>query len=167
MPKIYLASSFQNIPRVIAVSAELESHGNKITTKWWAQDNINIHSEKDDNLNPEKFYQHPACKKIFERDLNGIKECQIFILVAGDIPAKFNGANIELGIAFQLNKALFSIGKLENCALYHPVIKCENIKELNKKIYEWCIYPAIDDSDDQDYEPFDDYPDCIDDEAMY
>lgn len=169
MPKIYLASSFALIPKVAEVSNFLESCGHKITTKWWeiGKDYINIHSEKDDTLHPENFYGHPKCKMIFDRDYKGIENCQILVLVAGDIPSKFNGANIELGIAYALNKTCFSIGKIENSALYFPLIKCKNLKELDKRIYEFCVSTNIDDNDFNFNDNYDNSPDCLQDEIMY
>jgi hypothetical protein len=169
MPRIYLASSFALIPKVVEVSNLLESHGNKITTKWWekGKDYINIHSEKEDTLHPENFYSHPKCKMIFDRDYKGIENCQILVLVAGDNPSKFNGANIELGIAYALNKTCFSIGKIENSALYFPLIKCETLKELDQRIYEFCIYPCIDYNDYDSADEYDDNPDCLENDTIY
>jgi hypothetical protein len=163
--KVYLASSFALIPRVIEVSNALEEHGHKITVKWWSYDNINIHGEKDDNLHPENFYQHPACPNIFNRDFDGIKKCDLFILIAGNTPQKFNGANIELGIALAMDKTCMSIGMLENCALYYPVRKYKDIRELLHGICQ-LTFP---DEDLDDYSPddFDPSPDCLEDEINY
>lgn len=166
--KVYLASSFSLIPKVIEVANALESHGHLITVKWWDKDNINIHREKDDNLHPENFYGHPACRKIFNRDFEGIRQCYLFILVCGDTPQKFNGANIELGIALALGKTCCAIGKLENCAMYYPILKFETVKDLNRYIYQE-LFPDEDDdfeSNEFDHEPSPEI-DCPEDEYRY
>jgi hypothetical protein len=156
--KVYLASSFALIPKVIEVAESLESHGHLITVKWWGKDNINLHNEKDDNLHWENFYGHPECKKIFNRDFEGIKQCHLFVLVAGDTPQKFNGANIELGIALALGKTCCSVGKLENCVLYYPLFKFDTIKDLTHWICQQ-MFPNCEDELEFGYDDFDPSPD--------
>src|SRR4030043_1525414 len=162
--KLYIASSFDLIPKVLEVEEAVENDFHTITTKWWAKDKLDMHGEKN-LLNSETFYQHPFCSKIFARDYEGIRKCDALILVADDIPKKYNGANIELGIAYGFGKTCLSIGKLENCALYHPVIKCEDIPQLIKRL-DWLS--NVDDRNDSRYDDiYDDMPDCIESDSYY
>lgn len=141
--KIYVASSFSLIDKVEAVVKELESVGHEITIKWWARA-FNIPSEglvhtielkkRYANLKPQDFYARPECKWSYETDFIGVKDADILVLVVDDIPRAYNGANIELGIALSDNKRCYSIGNLENSALYYPVIKCKSIIELLEAI---------------------------------
>jgi nucleoside 2-deoxyribosyltransferase len=166
--KVYLASSFALIPRVIELANILESHGHRITIKWWEKSKLNVHDEHD-TWSPEKYFTDPEtvenCRKVFERDFNGVEQCDLFILVAGNTPQKFNGANIELGIALALGKTCMAIGNLENCALYYPVFKYKDIRGLINGIRQVTFL----DEDFDDYSPndFDPSPDCIESDTYY
>ena len=80
------------------------------------------------------FYEKPETKLSFECDYKGVKNADIFIFVADDTPRKYNGANVELGIALSDKKPCFSIGVLENSVLYYPIVKCANIQEVISRI---------------------------------
>ena len=68
---------------------------------------------------------------IFRRDYEGVLKADAFVLVADDVtPRKFNGANIELGIAIASHKPVYSLGVLENSALYFPLTRCVSEDDL-------------------------------------
>ena len=137
--KVYIASSFSLKDKVVAVEKALETSGYNVLCKWWTGlDYIpwERRTLKDyaKDASVEEFYSHPGCANAFKRDFQGVKDADFLVFVADDAIRKYNGANIELGIALGDNKPCFSIGKLENSALYYPVVKCSSIDELLTKI---------------------------------
>ena len=127
--KIYLASSFDLVPVVQSVADYLEARGHTIVVKWWSKDGFDMRDKKIDKTS-RKFYEDPVCRLIFERDLAGVKHADAFVLVCGDTPRKFNGANVEYGIAIALGKPCYSIGALDNSAMYHPITQCKTVRGL-------------------------------------
>jgi nucleoside 2-deoxyribosyltransferase len=128
--KVYLASAFRLVPRVEEIAKALEDRGHTITVKWWSTDGFNLHDRKMDNAHPDAFYDHPVCRMICERDIRGVRDADVLVLVAGDNPSAFNGANVEYGIALGLGKQCFAIGSLDNSALYWPMHRCISVEEL-------------------------------------
>lgn len=137
--KVYIASSFKLKEKVVAVEKALEALGYTVLCKWWtgldyiAGEGRTL-NEKSDVVSNEEFYSSPGCATAFKRDYAAVKDADFFVLVAGETPRPFNGANIELGIAIGDNKPCFSVGKLDNSALYYPVTKCSDIPDLLTKI---------------------------------
>jgi nucleoside 2-deoxyribosyltransferase len=131
--RVYLASSFDMVQTVEAVAEYLELLGHSITVKWWSRDGFDLRDKKADQTS-DGFYKDPVCEMIFWRDYQGVTDSDAFVIVAGDIPKKFNGANVEYGIAVALKKPCFSIGCLENSAMYYPVVKCNTLLELADKL---------------------------------
>lgn len=131
--KLYLASTFDLVEtRLVQCVAEvLEEEGHTITVKWWAADGFNMWDKKKDHAS-DAFYKDPTCRRIYEKDLNGVREAQALVLVANSMggPTQFTGANVELGIALASNIPCFSYGVLKNSAMYWPVKKCKNLIEL-------------------------------------
>ncbi len=125
--KIYIASSFNLIPKIKDIIKQLEENGHEITVRWWERIELKI---KFGPLSPEEFYSEPECEYAYRRDRDGIKEADVFLFVADDEIRKYNGANIELGMADAWGKPCLSIGVLENSALYFGVIKCKNMNEV-------------------------------------
>lgn len=147
MMYIYLASSFNLIPRVREVSKALEDAGFTITCKWWER----VYQTKDlgpkettelkkiyHNLSPEEFYKKPETTASFYADLNGISMSDALVFVADEQPRPFNGANVELGIAIGQVKDRFCYGRLENSPMYVGVHFCNTIDELLYKIKLFC-----------------------------
>lgn len=139
--KIYVASSFSLIPKVEWVVKALEEAGHEITAKWWDR----IYDTRDlgkketqelkklfEDLDPDEFYRRPETSRSFMADLQGIEDADDFVLVAPDIKSRsaLVGGNIELGYAYGCGKDCFSIGALENSALYWAVKRCKTIDEL-------------------------------------
>jgi len=140
--KAYIASSFKLSDKVREVSRLLEEAGFEVICKWWTGlDYIpgegRTLNQKSDLVSNAEFYSSPGCETAFKRDFAAVKECDFFVLVAGDTPRPFNGANIELGIAIGADKFCFSVGVLDNSALYYPVIKCKDNVELLAQIKKW------------------------------
>jgi nucleoside 2-deoxyribosyltransferase len=131
--KVYLASSFDLVPVVETVTEYLERQGHTITVKWWSRDGFDLRDKKADQTT-DGFYKDPVCEMIFWRDYQGVTDSDAFVIVAGDTPKKFNGANVEYGIAIALKKPCFSIGCLENSAMYHPLKKCKTFSELSDSL---------------------------------
>lgn len=139
--KVYIASSFKLVDRVRQVEHLLEQNGFTVICKWWTGlDYIPSEgrtlNEKSDVVSNVEFYSSPGCVTAFKRDYAAVKDADLFILVAGETPRAFNGANIELGVAIGDNKRCYSVGVLDNSALYYPVIKCKDNAELLSQILE-------------------------------
>jgi nucleoside 2-deoxyribosyltransferase len=139
--KVYIASSFSLIPKIEMVAAILETYEIEITVKWWKRIQLKMEFAK---LSPEEFYAHPECKFAFERDYMGIQEADAVVLVADETPRRYNGANVEVGIAYALGKPVFSFGALENSAMYYKVKRCDNtdilLGELRKLAKDKCTF---------------------------
>ncbi len=138
--KIYVASSFKLVEKVKSAVEALEEAGHEITVKWWAR-MFDIPGERDqvqttdlkeryESLSQDEFYERKETFVSFASDYWGVKEADVFLIVADSTPRKFNGANVELGIAISDRKPCFSIGELETSVLYYPVIRCSDIDEV-------------------------------------
>lgn len=132
--KIYLASCFNLVDIVQLVADYLKTVGHTITVEWWAKDGFDLRDKKNNMENPEGFYEDPICKLIYERDYIGVLHSDALVIVAGSQPKAFNGANVEYGIALAFNKPCFSIGKLDNSAMYYPVHQCKSLFELEEEL---------------------------------
>ena len=125
--KFYIASSFNLIPKIEKVVQKLEEEGHEILVKWWTRAGL---KKQFMSLTPYEFYAEPECKYAFERDFQGIKECDAFVFVADDEPRSYNGGNVEIGMAFGMGKPVYSIGPLVNSAMYYGVTRCASIEEV-------------------------------------
>ena len=136
--KLYIASSFSHIPRVRRVTLALESAGHTITEKWWDRryevDGMDVHTAdlhaRDEDLNPEEFYSIPTVYQSFLSDLTGLKQADALLFVASDVPQKYNGAAVELGIAIGDCKPCYLLGELETSVLFAPLKRCKDIDQL-------------------------------------
>ncbi len=123
--KVYLASSFDLVKKVEALASVLRKNGNIVTVEWWHKDFKKL------PLTDVDWYKDARVTAISERNFRGIREADIFVLIAPTLTSKkFNGANIELGYALALGKPCYSVGHLQRSAMYVPVIKCESIEEV-------------------------------------
>lgn len=125
--KIYIASSFSLIEKVEKACKLLEEAGHEILVKWWTRLHL---KQKFDILEPDEFYEEPECGIAYERDFNGIMNCDVLFFVADDKPRCYTGANVELGIALGNAKRCISIGRLQNSALYWAVYRAKDIDEV-------------------------------------
>ena len=138
--KIYIASSFNLISKVERIAHTLEKEGYEIPVKWWTRLDL---KKKFEGMTDEEFYAEPENQFAYNRDFAGVKESEVFLFVADDIPRSYNGANVELGIALGDHKPCFSIGNLQKSALYTPVIKCKSILELLTRLQNFDITGEI------------------------
>lgn len=123
----YIASSFSLIDRVEAVVAALEARGHEVPVKWWTRLHL---KQRFQALEPDAFYAEPECEYAFLRDMKGIHEADAVILVADDEPRPYCGANVEVGIAIGIGRPVFSLGRLQNSAMYWPVKRCRDLNEI-------------------------------------
>jgi len=147
--KVYLASSFSLIPFVVQVAEYLEASGHTIAVKWWAKDGFGVYSEETHrqtctDVPADLFYDKPHVRAIYQRDSAGVRACDALVIVAGGVPRKFNGANVEYGLALGHGKPCYSIGALENSALYYPVTRCKTLLELVDRLEAFIPYRAED-----------------------
>lgn len=128
--KVYIASSFALIPRIIRVAKELEAAGHEVLVKWWDRAfdlptegpvHTTILKRRYESLSPEEFYSRPECKIAYETDFEGVLECDVLLFVADPEPRNYTGANVELGMALALDKECMVLGRLPNSAMYYPV----------------------------------------------
>ena len=137
--KIYIASSFDLIPRVKEVAELVESKGHTITEKWWER----VYDEGDgtpakttdlkkiyDSLSTEEFYARPNILRTYNKDFKGVMQADFFIFVADTTIKKFNGASVELGIALANKKPCILYGDLEKSVLFCKLIRIKKIEEL-------------------------------------
>ena len=135
LSKVYIASSFSLIHKVREVEKALEDAGYTVLCKWWTGLDFipgegRSLKEKAQTVTPQEFYSSPGAKTAFERDFKAVKDADFLVFVADDEPRKYNGANVEYGIAVGDGKPCFSLGRLENSAMYYAFIKCYSIPDL-------------------------------------
>lgn len=128
---IYLASSFSLIDKIEHSQKALEDAGHEIPIKWWTRAHL---KKKFSVLDPDTFYKELECKFAFERDLQGVKDCDALVFVASDSMKPYCGASVEIGMAFALDKPVYSIGVFKNSAMYYRIIRCEDIQEVIRRI---------------------------------
>jgi len=131
--KIYIASSFDLRNKIEEVSKTLEDAGHIITCKWWIADDLKKNSFIKTS---EDFYKDPSCSDIYYRDKLAVERADILIFVAADDARKYNGANVELGMALAKGKACYSVGALQNSAMYFPVIRAKDLNDLKFKLHQ-------------------------------
>lgn len=126
--KFYIASKFENQERVLEIYEKLRENGHEITVDWTKSD------DKKAKADPE------TAKKYAERDIKGVKDADIFVLLTTDIPGK--GRFIELGAAMILNMLngkpeIFVIGdyNTESIFFFHSVInRVKSIEEVIREL---------------------------------
>ena len=143
--KFYLASSFKLIDKVQEVCEAIEGYGHSITVKWWSREydipnegkvNTIVLHNRYESMTYEEFYNRPETRRSYLDDFKGIVQADIFIFVADEIPRKYNGANVELGIALANNLMCFSIGNLELSPLYYDVLRRNSIEDILKELFD-------------------------------
>lgn len=111
--RFYLASKFAFVEDLKKIVEILELRGHTITCKWWTFPDIKSMSVSD-----KEWWDLSITYSYMSRDLAGIDNCDIFVLVSKDTPQSFNGASLELGYALAKDKLCFIIGKIDRCAMY-------------------------------------------------
>jgi nucleoside 2-deoxyribosyltransferase len=130
--KFYLASGFEFKAAVQSLAEALESRGHKITCRWWLCDfKVSLGVVDDDD-----WYAKPIIRTIYRRSHKAIEDADILIIVAPEVK-KFNGANVEVGIALGLHKPVICLGELERSAMYEPLIRCKTFDDLKEVLREF------------------------------
>ena len=124
---VYLASSFNLIPLVEDAYRKLTEAGHIIPVRWW--DRIEL-KRKFAPLSADIFYAEPECQYAYLRDRSAIEACQAIILISGDSPYKFAGASYEMGLADAMGKLLYSVGEIENSAMYYAIRRFKSIENV-------------------------------------
>ncbi|GAI14474.1 unnamed protein product, partial [marine sediment metagenome] len=128
---VYIASKFALKDKVIELYKELMKYGHIVTIIWWQWEGKQSLKDLSDN----EFYNDPRIKFIKKRDLFGIDECDIFVLLSDENEyMNFNGTNFEMGYATAKGKEVYVIGKLDKSALYSGVIWCRDIPDFIVKM---------------------------------
>ena len=81
--------------------------------------NSSPEEQMQDFENTENFFEDKHFRKVFERDLEGLKNAEKVIML---MPAG-NSVHVEAGIAFGLDKPLILIGELEKPESLYLIFK--------------------------------------------
>ena len=131
MAIVYIASKFALKDKVVELYKALMEYGHVVTIIWWQWEGKQ--SLKD--LSDDEFYGDYRIKFIKKRDLFGIDECDVFVLLSDENDyMSFNGANFEMGYATAKGKKIYVIGKLDKSALYSGVTWCKDITHFLVKM---------------------------------
>lgn len=129
--KFYLASAFKYTKEVKLLAQVLEKKGHTITCQWWHQDFKELPIKNDD-----EWYSKPIIRTIYLRSFHAIEDADILIIVSPE-RTKFNGANVEVGIALGLRKPVICFGEIERSGMYEPLIRCPTLEDLKKVLFEF------------------------------
>lgn len=127
--KIYIAAKLDRKKEVKAIIKKFEKSGHKIVVDW----------TEDAKLKKPYEDKKDIIRKRIERDVIGIKESDLFILLAS--AGKNRGMYVELGVALGLNMVknkpkIYVVGnyKLYSSFFYHGKInRRENIEQVIKE----------------------------------
>ncbi len=118
--KFYIASSIKNKDKVQDVFNALITKGHEVTTDWTLTDDI-----PEDERGLKKDYM----RSIAKRDFEGIRECDVFILLSA--PSEGRSMYVELGLAIAMYEAtgkpsVFVVGSdnKESVFYFHPAVQC-------------------------------------------
>ena len=131
MTLIYIASKFSLKEKVIELKRKLHNEGHLVTINWWDYEGKKVLV----NFSDDEFYNDRRTHFLKERDLFGIRQCEIFVLLSDPVkPLSFNGANFELGYATALHKDCYIIGKIDKTVLYAGITFCKDEREFVSRI---------------------------------
>ncbi|MBU2104668.1 MAG: hypothetical protein KKF67_02755 [Nanoarchaeota archaeon] len=127
--KIYVAASFEKKKEVLEIYQRLKQLGHKISGDWTAHKFIRPYKENQE-----------LAKQYSIEDINGIKNCDIFILIPDEISSR--GKYIEFGAAVLSNiksskPIIYVVGKFNSDSIFyfHPQVKrVDSIDEVLKEI---------------------------------
>lgn len=103
--------------------AKIKKHGH-IITSFWHETDIGSRKSKD--------YHHPDRA---QRDLEGVKDCEIFIELVGDSNKSRGGRHCELGMAIAWHKQIILIGDDDDC-IFTWLPELTKIESIEKFITE-------------------------------
>ncbi len=138
----FLAGRWRNHQAIRPVLEALRSAGKSVycfTDNAYDADGVLI--ETHEKANADEFMArletlkdwktNPTFKKIFENDMNGLREAEKFVMV---LPAGLS-AHMELGVAYGLGKDCYAIGKPEKHETLYLMFKeiFPNAKEFLRR----------------------------------
>ncbi len=103
--KIFIAGSINNISSIKKLMKIIEAAGHIIVHDWTGQ---------FDEKRKQEF-----CLK----DIEGIRECDVFIACMEHCKISCKGTLIEIGIALALDKKIIIIGGIDSIYMNHPNIR--------------------------------------------
>lgn len=126
--KFYIASSIKNKGNVQDVFNALITKGHEVTTDWTLTDDIS---------EDERGFKKDYMRSIAKRDSEGIRECDVFVLL--NAPSEGRSMYVELGIAIAMYEAtgkplVFVVGSdnKESVFYFHPAVQC--VGSLNEAL---------------------------------
>lgn len=123
--KIYLASRFAYAATCKALAERMTLLNVVVPDQWWDWDS------KELDMTDEVWMRDSRVVAIANKHWRSIRECDALILVGSpDESRPFTGANIEVGYALALGKPVYSVGRLERCAMYEPVHRHATMDDL-------------------------------------
>ncbi len=118
--KFYVASSIKNKDTVQDAFEDLNAKGHEVTTDW---------TLTDDLLEEERSCKRDYSQSIAKRDFEGIRECDIFVLLSK--PSEGRSMYVELGLALAMHEttgkpSVFVVGPDNNESVFyfHPAVQC-------------------------------------------
>jgi hypothetical protein len=115
----YIASAINNKDNVQAIYDQLKKRGHEVTTDWTLTDDI---PENDREKSSEYI------RSIAKRDFEGIRECNVFVLLSD--PPEGRSMYAELGIAISMLEAsgkprVYIVGpeNKESVFYFHPIVR--------------------------------------------
>lgn len=92
--KFYVASSISNKDKVQHVFGALRTEGHQVTTDW---------TLTDDTPEDVRGFKRDYMRSIAKRDFEGIRECDVFVLLSK--PSEGRSMYVELGLAMAMHEA--------------------------------------------------------------
>lgn len=128
MSKIYVAGSSRDIKKIKEVAAQLEADGHTITHKWW-----DVILERG-SANPENA-THAERWRWVDADLNGVRECDTFLLVWPDVYYS-HGAFFESGYARALGKRTWYLSSERPTSIFSAAFQARfsNVLEVQEAL---------------------------------
>jgi len=117
--KIYVASSIKNKDKIRELFGGLKAKGHEVTTDW---------TLTDDSPEDERGLKRDYMRSIAKRDFEGVRECDVFVLLSE--PSEARSMYVELGLAIAMHEAIgkpsvFVVGPDNNQSVFyfHPAVQ--------------------------------------------
>lgn len=134
MKKVFVSGQLDEAEKIKDAYQKLKDAGHEITHDWTESD-IFLSSPK------LKMANRAECGLRAEKDINGVVQCDVYILFADNKKAG-KGMYVELGAAIALNSKngapdIYMVGKMNHMSVFylHPAVKHRNnIDEVIEEI---------------------------------
>jgi hypothetical protein len=143
--KFYIASSVKNKDKIQDIFDTLKAKGHEVTTDWTLTDDI----PEDVRISKQDYV-----RSIAKRDLEGIRECDVFVILSK--PSEGRSVYVELGLAIAMHEttgkpSVFVVGPDNNESVFyfHPAVQCVGSLE---KVLEKAIQTKDDKTPSQSHE---------------